>query len=72
MSRPLETVELLRNIHNAGFALWLDDFGTGHSTLTHLQRFPIAGIKLAESFIGDIVHDRRSRELVRMLITFAH
>lgn len=72
MSRPLETVELLREIHNAGFSLWLDDFGTGHSTLTHLQRFPIDGIKLAESFIRDIVHDRRSRELVRLLIRFAH
>ncbi len=72
ISRPLETVELLREIHNAGFELWLDDFGTGHSTLTHLQRFPVAGIKLAESFIRDITHDRRSRELVRMLTRFAH
>jgi EAL domain-containing protein (putative c-di-GMP-specific phosphodiesterase class I) len=69
---PLQTVELLREIHNIGFQLWLDDFGTGHSTLTHLQRFPVQGIKLAESFVRDLVHDRRSRELVRLLIDFAH
>jgi EAL domain-containing protein (putative c-di-GMP-specific phosphodiesterase class I) len=72
IKKPLETVAMLREVRELGFQLWLDDFGTGHSSLTHLQHFPIDGIKLPEGFISGIVNDPRSRQIVKALIGLAH
>lgn len=34
----------------AGCGVWLDDFGTGFSSLSSLSKFPISGVKLDRSF----------------------
>ncbi|MEJ2758135.1 MAG: bifunctional diguanylate cyclase/phosphodiesterase, partial [Anaerolineales bacterium] len=45
------TLALLKNIQERGIHLCLDDFGTGYSTLSYLLQFPIAGLKIDQSFI---------------------
>ena len=68
--KPDETNEVLTELKKLGLQLWLDDFGTGHSTVTHLQRFPVDGLKLPASFVkGD---DPKSRSITRALIALAH
>lgn len=54
-----------------GIQLWLDDFGTGHSSLTHLKAFPIAGLKLPGEFVKDAVSDERTRTIVGAIIDLA-
>ena len=44
IEHPKETVKILDALDELGVGLWLDDFGTGHSSLTHLQHFPLDGI----------------------------
>lgn len=39
-------IRTIRSLHDAGFGIILDDFGTGHAGLAHLADLPIAGIKL--------------------------
>jgi EAL domain-containing protein (putative c-di-GMP-specific phosphodiesterase class I) len=36
----------LRRLRNYGFTLWLDDFGTGWSSLDYLLTLPVQGIKI--------------------------
>ena len=69
---PDETVGILRELKTLGIGLWLDDFGTGHSTLTHLQKFPVDGIKVPAQFVSEVERDRRCRAIVRALINVAH
>ena len=72
IEQPEETVEVLRALRKLGVSLWLDDFGTGHSSLTHLQHFPVDGIKLPGAFIKPLPDDQRCAAIVRSLITLAH
>lgn len=69
---PDRAVAVLQSVRDLGPHLWLDDFGTGHSSLTHLQRFPIDGIKLPGDFVRPIPDDPRSRKIVGALIDLAH
>lgn len=70
IEKPEETMHVLQTLKDGGLHLWLDDFGTGHSSLTHLQRFPVEGIKISGKFVKS--DDDRSRAIIRMLIALAH
>jgi EAL domain-containing protein (putative c-di-GMP-specific phosphodiesterase class I) len=37
-------------IAGLGVSWWVDDFGTGFSSISHLRDLPIAGLKLDQSF----------------------
>ena len=43
-----------------GIVWWVDDFGTGFSSISHLRDLPIGGLKLDRSFTMD-VHDENAR-----------
>lgn len=51
------------DLKNAGFALSIDDFGTGHSSLIKLRRLPVGELKIDKVFVRDIVHDVNDREI---------
>jgi EAL domain-containing protein (putative c-di-GMP-specific phosphodiesterase class I) len=69
---PEKTMRVLESLRDLGPSLWLDDFGTGHSSLTHLQHFPIDGIKLPGDFVRPLPDDRRARAIVAALVDLAH
>jgi EAL domain-containing protein (putative c-di-GMP-specific phosphodiesterase class I) len=72
IEHPKETEDVLLAIRKLGVGLWLDDFGTGHSSLTHLQHFPLDGLKLPGAFIKPLPDDERCRAIVRALLSLAH
>jgi len=72
IEKPEETMNVLHAIRKLGVQLWLDDFGTGHSALTHLQHFPVDGLKLPGAFIKPLPDDERCRAIVASLLALAH
>ena len=62
---------LMRRLRDAGVKLWLDDFGTGFSGLSHLRRLPVDGVKIDRTFVSDILHDAEDRALTRAIIGMA-
>ncbi|HET7712731.1 MAG TPA: EAL domain-containing protein [Thermoanaerobaculia bacterium] len=72
IERPKDVIGDMEKLRGAGFALWLDDFGTGHSSLLHLRHFPLDGLKIAAEFIARLESDRRCRAISRSLIEVAH
>jgi EAL domain-containing protein (putative c-di-GMP-specific phosphodiesterase class I) len=71
IDEPEETMEVLEAIKKLGVSLWLDDFGTGHSSLTHLQHFPVDGIKLPGAFVRPLPDDARCAAIIRSLMCLA-
>jgi len=72
IEHPDTTMEILQELKKLGIGLWLDDFGTGHSTLTHLQKFPVDGIKIPKQFVSNVETDKRCRSIIRALIHVSH
>jgi diguanylate cyclase (GGDEF)-like protein len=55
-----------------GVGVWLDDFGTGFSGLSHLRRVPVDGVKIDRSFITDLLRDPNDLALTTGVIAMAH
>jgi EAL domain-containing protein (putative c-di-GMP-specific phosphodiesterase class I) len=53
-------------------SLGIDDFGTGHSSLSRLQHLPVDTLKIDRSFIARIENEITSREIVHTIIRLAH
>lgn len=63
---------LLAKLHRTGVKVWLDDFGTGFSGLSHLRRVPVDGVKIDRSFIADMQRDPDDLALTTAIIAMAH
>lgn len=65
-------VDSLNHLHQLGFALSIDDFGTGYSSLSYLKDLPVDELKIDQSFVKNILDDRRGEALVKSIINMAH
>ncbi|MGF1573342.1 MAG: EAL domain-containing protein [Sumerlaeia bacterium] len=73
---PLEpNSEAVRNIFlhsEMGFRVFLDDFGTGHTSLSYLLEYSFHGIKIDKKFIPTSRLDERRVKVIRNLNKMAH
>lgn len=63
---------LLSRLRGIGVRVWLDDFGTGFSGLSHLRRVPVDGVKIDRSFVADLLDDPDDLALTTAIIALAH
>ena len=68
----LRVSSLLARLRDAGAKVWLDDFGTGFSGLSHLRRVPVDGVKIDRSFVADVLRDPDDLALTTAIISMAH
>jgi len=66
------TINTLLELKGLGVGISLDDFGTGHSSLNYLKRFPIDRVKLDQSFVRDMTRNSEDATIVQAVISMAH
>jgi EAL domain-containing protein (putative c-di-GMP-specific phosphodiesterase class I) len=54
-----------------GCSVDLDDFGTGHASITAIRRFALNRLKIDRSFIRDVDHNRDQQNLVTAILSLA-
>jgi len=65
-------LQILNRLTELGSSLALDDYGTGHSGLDHLQRYPIGTLKIDRAFIEPMLGSTQSMAIVHSSIRLAH
>lgn len=63
---------VLADLRSTGVRISIDDFGTGFSSLAHLNRFPIDFLKIDRSFTGGLDRDVGAANVVTAVISMAH
>ncbi|TNC46591.1 GGDEF domain-containing protein [Rubellimicrobium rubrum] len=61
----------LAGLAQIGCCLDLDDFGTGHASITSIRRFSIERIKIDRSFVTRIDEDEEQQRMVAAILTMA-
>jgi len=71
LADPVGAQLVLARLAELGVRSSLDDFGTGHSSLTHLRRLPVAELKLDRSFVAGMVTDHQDAAIVGSTVDLA-
>lgn len=57
----------IRRLAEMGFALAMDDFGMGHTSLLHLRRFDVAVIKIDGSLTREVRENGTNADIIRAI-----
>jgi diguanylate cyclase (GGDEF)-like protein len=67
-----QSIETVRKLKGTGASIAVDDFGTGHSSLSYLRRFDVDHLKIDRSFVAGIGVERSDETIVKAIIAMGH
>ena len=72
MQDPGQALDVLQRLRGLGVTLSVDDYGTGHASLSYLSRLPVSTLKIDRSFVSTMEVDATDQVIVRSTIELAH
>jgi diguanylate cyclase (GGDEF)-like protein len=67
-----DSQETIAELDAMNLGLILDDFGTGHTALNNLRRYPVRAVKIDRSFVDEVAVSASAAALASTIIVMAH
>lgn len=67
-----EVIQRLHQLRKDGFSISIDDFGTGHCSLSYLQNFPLDFLKIDRGFIHILSSPDEEAPILDAIISLSH
>jgi EAL domain-containing protein (putative c-di-GMP-specific phosphodiesterase class I) len=68
MEEPALLIEKLAQVKRTGVSIAIDEFGTGFSSLSHLQRLQVDRLKIDRTFVTEITGSARGSSIAEMVV----
>jgi diguanylate cyclase (GGDEF)-like protein len=68
MEEPDQLASMLAQVKRTGVCIAVDDFGTGFSSLSHLQKLHVDRLKIDRAFVTEITNSARGSSIAEMVI----
>lgn len=68
IDNPEEMVRRIEDLHALGVRVALDDFGSGYSNLSYLQRFPLDKLKIDRSFVTALGNSANGGVIIQAIV----
>ena len=72
MQNPAASAGVLHDLHDMGVRVGIDDFGTGHSSLSYLRTLAVDYLKIDQSFVHDMPVSSDASAVTAAIISLAH
>ncbi len=72
MGELVTSLDILTRLRMKGFALSIDDFGTGFSSLSQLHKVPFSELKVDKSFVMEMDVDNEAKSIVKTCVMLGH
>ena len=72
MSNPEQGAYAMEQLQQMGVGIAMDDFGTGHSSLTHVSVLPISFLKIDRSFVENCAKRKTDASILTAIVTMGH
>lgn len=66
---PVSFIEKINKLKELGVEIYIDDFGTGQSSLEYLKSIPADVLKIDRTFVRDIDSDGEDREFLTSMVS---
>ena len=70
IDNPVNAINKLNQLREAGFNISLDDFGTGYSSLNYLKELPVDTVKIDKSFVNKIHNSDLDQSILKGILYF--
>jgi diguanylate cyclase (GGDEF)-like protein len=71
ITQPDQALAGIRRVRDLGVRVSVDDFGTGFSSLSLLQRFPLQQVKIDRDFVAGVASTPSDTAIVRTIVAMA-
>jgi diguanylate cyclase (GGDEF)-like protein len=68
IDNPDEMIRRIEDLHALGVRIALDDFGSGYSNLSYLQRFPLDKLKIDKSFVSALGQSGNGGVIIQAIV----
>ncbi len=68
---PVQLIKAVRTLHELGFIIEMDDFGSGYSSLNMLSELPLDMLKIDMQFLHSHTQENRKGNILNFIISLA-